>query len=388
MSIRRERVALRTAANFYGAVRQRSPGLPDLPKSCREEAVDKIRREIPAEFQPNFDQYIVACQNIESEEKELDGLLEAGGGLIGANWGELRTIEKERKIASDDLTLLMNAFEKAKKAYEEAVEGKDPITGIAGTLSKKEKETKITDTAKKLEEALEKIGQKGGEGAIAALEEREKAVMGVLNYLASTNANAALPTNTVAGAIVSFLPALKAAGNKILTPQVSHLLLIQEHQRLERDQIARTIERQTVHLSLLIQQQDALTRELKYLNKAIRWVELAGAAPGDKSLTQWVRTQPATPEGRAISSAIVSALFDYAISWTAARVPQEEIEYKIIALRHEAALDASDFALQRWNNLIGIPLKQLEAYHAAGIKPETVANLLSAAGITAAIGAK
>jgi hypothetical protein len=84
---------------------------------------------------------------------------------------------------------------------------------------------------------------------------------------------------------------------------------------------------------------------------------------------------------------IVNALLQYANAWTLGRVAEEDLDYRLIAARHAAVLDASENALSQWQALITVPLDQLEAFYARGTKPEDVAALLSALGLGAATAA-
>ncbi len=75
----------------------------------------------------------------------------------------------------------------------------------------------------------------------------------------------------------------------------------------------------------------------------------------------------------------------YANSWSIGRLSQEEIDYKILGLRHIAVLDNSENALAQWENLISIPVSQLVALHGSGITPDEIARFISALGTTAGL---
>lgn len=59
-----------------------------------------------------------------------------------------------------------------------------------------------------------------------------------------------------------------------------------------------------------------------------------------------------------------------------------------IDVRHRETLVAKQTAIEQWDNLVGVPLEQLEAYYKAGVKPAELADLIvKALGFTAiAIG--
>jgi hypothetical protein len=75
------------------------------------------------------------------------------------------------------------------------------------------------------------------------------------------------------------------------------------------------------------------------------------------------------------------ALVYYANSWALGRVTADRIDYTLIGARHVAALDVSEVALAQWENLIGVPINGLVAYHASGLKPEDIAAFLQALGV-------
>jgi len=80
---------------------------------------------------------------------------------------------------------------------------------------------------------------------------------------------------------------------------------------------------------------------------------------------------------------MVSALLRYANSWTLGRFVQEEMDYRVIGLRHLAVIDQSEVAFAQWENVLSVPIGQLVEYHSGGIRPEDVANLINALGLGA-----
>jgi hypothetical protein len=68
-------------------------------------------------------------------------------------------------------------------------------------------------------------------------------------------------------------------------------------------------------------------------------------------------------------------------AWTFGYLPQQLAEYHRIALSHDSALDSSEIAFLRWQNLLAIPIDQLVTLHGTGIKPEDIASLIQALGL-------
>lgn len=68
-------------------------------------------------------------------------------------------------------------------------------------------------------------------------------------------------------------------------------------------------------------------------------------------------------------------------AWTLGTLPQQLAEYRRIALIHESALDSSEIAFHRWQNLLSIPIDQMVTLHGTGIKPEDMASFIQALGL-------
>ena len=66
-----------------------------------------------------------------------------------------------------------------------------------------------------------------------------------------------------------------------------------------------------------------------------------------------------------------------------------EQDFRMIDLLHRETLAARQSAIQSWNNLVAVPIDQLDAYYHSGLKPAEIADLfVKALGLTAiAIGA-
>ena len=84
--------------------------------------------------------------------------------------------------------------------------------------------------------------------------------------------------------------------------------------------------------------------------------------------------------------ALYSALYQYAEAFEAERVSREA-EFHLADLDHREALAAQRSGIEAWNNLVAVPIGQLAAYHASGIKAEAIANAIGTALGLAAVGA-
>jgi hypothetical protein len=77
------------------------------------------------------------------------------------------------------------------------------------------------------------------------------------------------------------------------------------------------------------------------------------------------------------------ALQKYTESWTGARIPLSAIEWNLIGLTHERALDESESAIAQWDGLVRTPLEALVASAGSGLKPAEIARLLQTLEISA-----
>jgi hypothetical protein len=60
----------------------------------------------------------------------------------------------------------------------------------------------------------------------------------------------------------------------------------------------------------------------------------------------------------------------------AAQGLHNENTFRTIDVRHREALTAREAALRGWDNLVAVPIDQLDAYYQAGLKPGEIADLL------------
>jgi hypothetical protein len=96
-----------------------------------------------------------------------------------------------------------------------------------------------------------------------------------------------------------------------------------------------------------------------------------------------LRASQAPDTKREIYKAVTSYLQAIALQ----AVPTEQ-RFREIDVRHRETLLAKESALEAWDNLVSLPLEQLDAFYQAGLKPNEVADLIvKALGFTAiAIG--
>jgi hypothetical protein len=96
-------------------------------------------------------------------------------------------------------------------------------------------------------------------------------------------------------------------------------------------------------------------------------------------------------QDKSLTPGVRRALYEAAIAYLNARIAGNrvyEYDFKVLHQKHRSALAIRESALRQWNNVVSVPVEQLDAYYASGIKPAQLADfLVKALGLTAiAIG--
>ena len=132
-------------------------------------------------------------------------------------------------------------------------------------------------------------------------------------------------------------------------PRVSALIMEAQRLRIEGERYSRQLARVDEELEL----QRARLRRLR-----LEWDLLSEA-------TTYLR-----------ENNVEIALQKYTEAWTGGRIPLTAIDWKLIGLTHERALDQSESAVAQWDGLVRIPLEALVASASSGLKPAEIARLL------------
>jgi hypothetical protein len=89
------------------------------------------------------------------------------------------------------------------------------------------------------------------------------------------------------------------------------------------------------------------------------------------------------PANPAATRELYKALAAY-LQALALRGTQHEQTFRLIDVRHRESLASRESAIRGWDNLVAVPVSQLEAYYQAGLKPAEIADLIvKALGFTA-----
>lgn len=372
-----ERSAMDASEREYELFRQ-----PDDPSlACPAPSAGKTPGQADARvpfdaFQRRCERYL-AAQTVVSGFGQPDTEFGRANALIVAT-------ERARDAANADAASLKAGAAQAKRAYDAAVkagkrdelrEAEERLASLLGEADKP------IEAATALDEQFRDLALAP---TIAKLEARRESIGRIVDALLSKGGDA---SGTPPGELQSELAVAKAAGamqgyiTAARYPEVSVLLLESESLRLRLEAARLRLANAEARLELLRGRRDALIAEVRALNQARMTLDLLtkdGCRTG--ALTDDFR------KGNAKCRELTArALLHFANSWTLGRVAQEEADYRLIAARHSAVVDASENALAQWETLIGVPVSQLVAFHGSGIRAQDIAQFLYALGITTAI---
>ena len=342
ITIEGQEQGLRSAGDLYVIKRQRS----DPKLECIGTDV-----QVSTRARGEWDEVQDRCVELAASRAEISRFGKAG--LLGQTALRIATTERAR-------TELAVRLKNAEKDARES----------AAALAAAQKQSKsgvLLDAAAlaKLKENVTKIeipsGQQLSSAGIddvrvaALLRWTEMQRAAIEKVLAAATSGATEPPAGTSDAlqIAAVLPSLAAQlreGHDL--PRVSALVMESQRLRIDADRYKRQLARVDEELALQRAKLLRLRDETRIISDAVS--KLNDNATVDEALAK------------------------YAEAWTVSRIPMKEIEWKLIALAHDRALDQSEAALAQWEALVRTPLEAVVASAGSGLKPEDVARLLHA----------
>src|SRR4029450_4976643 len=160
------------------------------------------------------------------------------------------------------------------------------------------------------------------------------------------------------------------------TPLVAALLIEKQRQSVLAAAAARRVERMQSRVDLLQQKFYAFVLEAR-LYREIELAHIRGGllAPGATFLDQTMVQALKSANGPA-KAALWLSLMHYVDTIHTYRVREEKLDYMLIALDHDEAVDNSEMAVGLWNSLIATPVNQIAPYHGSGDRAGDVAALV------------
>ncbi len=398
--------ALLVRTNRWEARRKDNPQLPLLSCTLKSGVPGEPDESMKDDDRENYNSYREACKEYLKVAKPKLG-----------NEELITKIKAAQKEVKNQIKVHKDAYDIAKKNYLDALKKRDEseITKRAeafrntferfGELSNEIMNSEALKVAKKalgetnlgLEEIIKDLTS---EATIAKLEVERGQILDVLSAIvdapSSIPSDAEVPDSAVE--VVSVLTTVgKALERNRNYPPVSELQIRAEQLRLNMVAALRSKAFFDKALALIEETQEARVQELLYLARVeqLRRQVVGYKDPENKDSEIKGCLQEELKDKKSLvfeteagvsercREKVFKLLAAYSNAWTFGRVPQEQSDYRLIALHHEAALDSSEIAFARWENLLGVPIDQLVALHNTGIRPETVSNIVNALGMGA-----
>lgn len=131
----------------------------------------------------------------------------------------------------------------------------------------------------------------------------------------------------------------------------------------------------------LVDEQDAKAREALVNRRLLLYRANLRALLNEASLLKEANDKANEPcSGKACDAYALRAYFFLSRSFVPARLESQITKWDDIQLDAEVIVQANEYALRSWDNLVRTPLDVLQAYHAGGIKPAELADLIIKAG--------
>lgn len=373
----------------------------------------------------DYKEYVLRCQEALTPPPVT-------GGRIGVAFAEMLQVEAElgrrkaqAKALAEEVKTMMGELKKKKQAAT------SKATKLANAEKSAEKVVdEAKDTADKLLDALKELREVvGGEGADRMAVKNIEAINTMLAAIGSGQANAEglkdKRLKTAVTWIQSNIPSLAADMAAFIDSAqavpISNLILELQHQIIEQNYAKALTTLSKKRLEMLRARYRTLVDSagawrgfrLALCNFAVlssnkphpgalcdtfkvnieKAVDRATVACtiGGKPVTDcalkltWREALDETTDNRQ-KRELYSALYQYAEAFEAERASREA-EFHLADLDHREALAAQRSGIEAWNNLVAVPIGQLAAYHASGIKPEAIADLIATVLGMSAIGA-
>lgn len=372
----------------------------DWPDSLDETILDRAKAR--------YNRYKNACQSALGE-REFGAL-----GDARAAWLAAKTVLRK---GADDTSAARMKVKEAKDRHRIAVAAAE----AAGTKGEDLRQA-VKESADTLQGVLDQAALLAPS---VVSEERIAGITALLQAAASDSVSEdQAPSENLAEAMLLVNGVTSLAGDismlvaRAEAPSISNLIIEMQHQivLLEHAKARQSLEQERVAvLEAKYRAYQAEASELLAFHDAICsfGVLNAGSAhPGpscdaftaavdDRTATCSISTVPAArcdlskpwkdhlsrptsgEKGRELYKSLTSLLRLFPI-----RASQAENNFRLIDLEHRKNLAAREMGLKAWNNLVAVPIEQLDAYYASGLKPVEIADLLvKALGLTAiAIG--
>ncbi len=356
--------------------------------------------------------YREACEEVQKRIKAR-----TSGGLVNDAFHEWQTAIEETLKMDQSVERAQGEADEKRKAWENAEEDLKKARGKGA-----EEENRLKALASSLKGDFEFAQRIAGlVGTKKAAENRTQAIIVLLTAAATgkvdTSDQDLIKAATVAKEIPSLVKDAIAVIEQARAPSVNNLLIELRHQvvLLEYVKQLRTLAQQRV--DILQVKYHALKDESAYWRRfgdaicSYAIVSGGGQFPGaecdnfsvsaDEKGQNWRCTVPKRPAvencrlgsrwneniqnpgdenaARELYKGLAAYLQALAIQGV-----QNEQTFRLIDVRHRESLASRESTIRAWDNLVAVPVSQIDAYYQAGLKPAEIADLIvKALGFTA-----
>ncbi len=328
-----------------------------------------------------FNLYKEQCEKVVQARKKIDEI----PGEIGKISKKIYSVEAAESDLNNSISVAKIEYQKSLKDYTDKLKASqaDDIEKQVTVIG--EKLDAIGKSAQATTNTLKQLGFENlsKSAKIETLEAQKLLIEEVIQAFMDGGAQLQpeLPEDALTKNRIAFTLGMinRELGTALKYPKLNVLVLQNEHLRLQIEGLKNQVANSKAHLNLLKKKRNAIRLELNFLAEAKSFQKNLPASCTNNALNDAFEKEPSCREG------ISRIMLLYANSWSIGRLSQEEIDYKILGLRHIAVLDNSENALAQWENLISIPVSQLVALHGSGITPDEIARFISALGTTAGL---
>jgi hypothetical protein len=289
---------------------------------------------------------LAAAADTQTRVAEALGRAQAAADALGAKYGAARKKYEDAKATKTDIA-------KAKEELSKVVSEIDKYVSEAD------------DYAKKIAQGLTAVKVFGNPVQLLALQTKVELLTGAVRAVFG-KAEAAYKDLGIEALVSTVDTVEQADADKVLPG-----LLLES--QIAADQLAveqAAMDAARAELSALDDRVAALQRALALLVKAQQSLNTAGCDTSQLSMS--VGDALTSHCGRGVAASMLHYANAFTIGLTPARAAQ---------LRYIGAIDAGSLAqtaavMKAWDDVLGIPIDLLARYHAGGIKPEAMAELI------------
>jgi hypothetical protein len=364
--------------------------VPDCKKELKDLSLTDTQK---SQLEKIYGKYLAICAEIKSLTTQPEGLIAIANAEWQAAKKDLDAATEKRRQAEKTVADAKAAYEKRVKAIKAAKERGQEIAA------------ELTSTAQELANAVK--AAKDLDPGVADKEQID-ALVEILTAIAGGDINPQDPNVARAAAVAKEMPLLVADIAQMeatrTAPPVSGLLLALRHKTLLADAARTRAQLEQERVGILKVKYEAYLSEANHLRRfhdaMCSYAALSGgqAHPGDAcnnftvddagtcsivgrpALTKCALGQQWKEAFRAVAKPdtkreLYKSVTNYLQALSLQAVPVEET-FREIDVRQRETLLAKRSALETWDNLVSLPIEQLDGYYQGGVKPAEIADLI------------